>query len=871
MKLLFPVLIFLIPFLSFGQCPESNANYYFQEHIDEFKEIFPDCIILQNQLRISGDDITNIDGFSNIIGSESNIIIDNNNNLRNIEGLENLQYVNGNLSITRNDTLMSLTGLENLETVGGSLSIGNNAILSEIDIFDNLKSVGTLSLSKMYTDNLLEFNKLDEIKQSLSCVELSGLRNLEGLEKIDNLQIEELILLGNLELEGIQGIDNLTIAEIFGVAGNISLSIIDNVNLEDSISEISLFNNANLENCCFLDLIKNENCCDIGIDDCYSCINYPDAKVTVDFNGSGCSSLNGVYSVCSGEGNYCDIGTKYEFLNSNNVSALLSNDGNTFNSRYNFREWGYEVPKGSGLKSIYSAALWMGGIDEDDKLRIASPTYRVWGNDIYAGPILEEDIESCSDFNKLWKTEKGDVYYFINAFIEKNGEIEIEDIPNSILNYPGKNNPLFNEFDLPKNKELAPFVDSNEDGNYNPFDGDFPLVKGDQSIWWVYNDSKLEDKENDCEKEPLNMEVSVTAYSKSSTDYINNTTFYDYRLEYFGDKPLRDFYIGLWFDNELGTYDNDFVGCNVEQNMGFSYNGTRTDYGTYGYDNNIPTLGVKILESVKDKGNNEVGMSSFRSYIYEDTNFGNPKTAEECYDYLSGKWKDGTFLTFGGNGYGGTEPYPYMYPDPPNDPDGWSELTAESDPGDRVFLMTFGPIDLMPGDVQTFTKAILWEPNVGGGEEVELTKLFENGKQLELDYDEIFKQDCKGLVAYYQDLDGDGFGEPETKVVSCEPLDGYITVVDNVAISELDIQKGLSIFPNPASDKILCLINALNNESAQVEIYNVTGSKVYAKSQNLNIGENKIMIDIEYFAAGSYFVKIIDENENNLIGKFVKN
>ena len=38
-------------------------------------------------------------------------------------------------------------------------------------------------------------------------------------------------------------------------------------------------------------------------------------------------------------------------------------------------------------------------------------------------------------------------------------------------------------------KDLAPFVDVDNDGNYNPLNGDYPKIKGNQSIWWVMNDN----------------------------------------------------------------------------------------------------------------------------------------------------------------------------------------------------------------------------------------------------------------------------------------------------------------------------------------------------------------------------------------------
>ena len=123
--------------------------------------------------------------------------------------------------------------------------------------------------------------------------------------------------------------------------------------------------------------------------------------------------------------------------------------------------------------------------------------------------------------------------------------------------------------------------------------------------------------------------------------------------------------------------------------------------------------------------------------------------------------------------------------------------------------------------------------------------------------------------AYYQDLDGDGLGEPETKVISCEPLEGYLTTVDNDAIAELEI-KGLTIFPNPASSNIFLSLNATSIEKVQIEIFDLTGKSIFQKLQNLNNGANKIRINIEEFAPSIYFIKIIDEDKHQTVKKFIK-
>ncbi len=114
-------------------------------------------------------------------------------------------------------------------------------------------------------------------------------------------------------------------------------------------------------------------------------------------------------------------------------------------------------------------------------------------------PLLDNarpTVKLCNNFNRFWEVHRTDIDNFIAAFNTNNGSIPLAAIPNAILQWPGKNNPHFNDFQLPANQSLAPFWDNNEDGNYNPLDGDYPVIEAsspcsiaDQMIWWVFNDS----------------------------------------------------------------------------------------------------------------------------------------------------------------------------------------------------------------------------------------------------------------------------------------------------------------------------------------------------------------------------------------------
>ena len=73
----------------------------------------------------------------------------------------------------------------------------------------------------------------------------------------------------------------------------------------------------------------------------------------------------------------CTPATGKKFLEFNNVSALIETGGSMWQDRSR-NDAAYEVPKGSGETVIYAGALWMGGTDPNNQLRIAALTFRKW-------------------------------------------------------------------------------------------------------------------------------------------------------------------------------------------------------------------------------------------------------------------------------------------------------------------------------------------------------------------------------------------------------------------------------------------------------------------------------------------------------------
>lgn len=436
----------------------------------------------------------------------------------------------------------------------------------------------------------------------------------------------------------------------------------------------------------------------------------------------------------------CVPATAQTELNVNNVRCTLLAGGDLW---WNLSDARYEIPKvdpSSGevsKHSIFAGALWIGGIDALGQLKVAAMTYRQTGNDFFPGPLDsngEIAKETCNDFDRFWETGRTDIDAFL-AIVDANDGIAPKSlIPESILGWPGKNNIHFEEvsgFEMPEGKQLAPFWDANSDGDYNPEDGDYPVIDpeiegvyGDQMIWWVFNDKG--NVHSETGGQAIGLEVSSLAFAFSTNDEVNNMTFYKYVVDNKSTADLNDTYFGQWVDPDLGNYLDDYVGCVPSEGLGIVYNGDALDDGTAGYGEEIPMLGVdffkgptipcidEIGDTIKlDEAGNvifeELGMSSFLFYNNDFSVLGNPETATHFYNYLSGFWKDGTPFTCGDNGYGGAiDTCAFIFPDDPPNPDGWSECALGIQPADRRFLQVAGPFTLEPGAVNDVIVGVVW-------------------------------------------------------------------------------------------------------------------------------------------------------------------
>ncbi len=397
----------------------------------------------------------------------------------------------------------------------------------------------------------------------------------------------------------------------------------------------------------------------------------------------------------------------------------------------------YEVPKGSGKHSIFAHEFWFGGVDDGGQLRVAAMTYRQHGNDLWAGPCSDSIYHNptyMSNWDRVWKINKTEIDSHILNY-NNTGYI----IPEAIENWAAHGDTTLGQAFY-----LAPFIDADNNGVYDASLGDYPDVKGDQTLYIIRNDIGNIHLETQGAQMGIEQHLMFYGYQCNNYPSLHHTLFANMKIFNRGNN-LNDFYAGTWVAADLGYYLDDYVGCNVVQNLGYVYNGDNMDEGAVGYGVNPPAQGLVYLNK---------SMSKFMYYNQTNNVTGNPwpgSYGSDFYKYLRGIWKDSIPMTFGGDGHGAgagstTTQCNYMFPgttDPAFPGQDWSDTI----PGDRKFLMSAGPIDLNAGDVYELDYAFVfaWDSTNTNGGSVPL--LFNYTQNIQDFYDGTLAIPCSNINA----------------------------------------------------------------------------------------------------------------------------
>ena len=494
----------------------------------------------------------------------------------------------------------------------------------------------------------------------------------------------------------------------------------------------------------------------------------------------------------------CTPSSTFAWLNINNARVRVNAGGDMWWDLPGGSGAKYYIPANGSATSLYAGSLWIAGMDINNQLKCAAIRFRQVGNDFWTGPLTVDgtasiDAATCMEYDKMYNITRAEVDDFLQHCDENGIPAAGYEIPANILNWPAHGDPARG-----MSYYLAPFYDKDGDGTYDPSQGDYPyyditnhlchqqdptmeeelvgtvhgsiladqVIKGDQTIWWVFNDKG--NSHTETGGSAIGMEIRAQAFAFSTNDEINNMTFYSYEIINRSTYTLTNTYFSPWTDVDLGYAKDDYVGCDVSRGLGYGYNGAPIDGSgqTEAYGANPPAVGVDFFQGpyldpdgednpkydslgnqLCDESINGVNFGNgipdderfgMRRFVYHDNTQssvnGDPDVAAEYYLLLRGIWKNGAKMQYGGTavpGAAGTvgPACDFMFPfdsDPCNwgtgglTPGGgfntngfyWSEETGNNGQpnpvNDRRFMQSAGPFTLKAGAVNYITFGVPW-------------------------------------------------------------------------------------------------------------------------------------------------------------------
>lgn len=498
----------------------------------------------------------------------------------------------------------------------------------------------------------------------------------------------------------------------------------------------------------------------------------------------------------------------------NNFRWHQSTTGHLFYHQENGRA-GLEVPKDGNNHSVFAHALWIGGMKGDNP--VATFSYFCQNGECIEkwGPLDDNHQTThavAENYKRFWFVTREEIDVHLGFFHcaedpACNPETEYPgyQMPEAFETWPAHGPEGYAEY-------LAPFFDYNDNGVYDPENGDHPVICGDFSTYQITNDVGSENSWS--WGDPLGVEIHTRVYGYNATEgALFNTLFVQHKIINRSPDTFTNAHFGTFTDFDLGDPMDDFVGTDVMRSMYLAYNGTQHDFSSWagpGYGSDLPIMGVRYLGGPlmdADGVDNPRISESYETYAHQTESWGDgivdnerwgltsslyfgsgplstggqANTPEHVLHWMSGNWGDGSPRTYGGYGYNSDSDVAAKYfmpgdSDPlwvgtdgidPNYPHegGWTEENEGNPPGDRRMFGSTGPFTFNPGDAQYFDYAMIFARQ-------------SHNPDMEL----------RDILNQYAD---------EIVGMECEMLPNITTAVDDPG-SEIKI----GVYPNPADDEL---------------------------------------------------------------------
>ncbi len=546
--------------------------------------------------------------------------------------------------------------------------------------------------------------------------------------------------------------------------------------------------------------------------------------------------------------NPCDLAISVQ-LSAPDLTTTIKSNGSLFNAadgqNSHFQPF---LSSGNQASAIFNAELWIAGLDPGFNLKGSFQQYPGNKTTGYLPGFLDAATglpQDCANWNRLFKTTGADIAAH-RADWADDGAVQ-NPLP-SILGWPGRGNQQFeaqNGFPMPAaNNGFAPFWDENQNGTYEPLEGDFPCVwlRGHEPFvpfemtWNVFNDvvTNL--------IKPFFNEIQLTAWTLDcdKPEY-RNAVFTSHKIIHRGTEKVDSVSLGLFVDFDLGCYEDDFIGSLPAEHTFFAYNADAID-GSFGnqcaggvatFSGAPPVQAVTFLSKTSpdpDPGFFENKLDRFIGWSNQNVD---ATTPGGVYETLNGRWSDGSPIvpnTATGFDPSASASTNWIFPGDIADPTAWSMNNFSVPLADRRALGATNGGAFWPGQVIEFNAA--WTTSGGGA------SIVENYETMK-----------KTVAELQKDSKNNALGQ-------CSAI--------TTATAEADSAAKIRLSPNPATDVLWVDLGGFEAERA--EIFDAKGQlleTVFCKN------EKGLRLAVGQIPAGVYALKIAGER-GAAVKKFVR-
>lgn len=517
----------------------------------------------------------------------------------------------------------------------------------------------------------------------------------------------------------------------------------------------------------------------------------------------------------------------FDTLDINNIRATVNPYGTAFFNIFNMEGvLHYEFPQGSGLNTMFCMGLNLSGTKDGGGSVLSGALYQQFGSDFFPGPVSMEAFYGQaydSAWRKVWKLDKSQIENHIRNYSREGYEI-----PFNIRTWPANGHAESGQASV-----LAPYHDYNDNGVYDPENGDYPLIRGDQTIYYIYND--IRSAHTDFLGFGMGAEVHcmVYAFSDINNPALNNTIFVNYMVINRSQDVLSELRFSVFADADLGYWGDDYVGCDTTRNMAFIYNGDDNDeISGNGYGSTPPAQSVMLLNRKM------TGFLPLMAYPSPSWSF-DPTSGQELVNVMNGLWKDGAPLIGNGCGHPSCaqgDTVAFVFSGDPSLAGSWSEWQEGTLPGDRRMIFHVEPVyDFRPGDAVCIDLALTTARETSGNHIDSYVLLKEYATLVQSFYNENLPASCFDVAPGYNEILASGH------------------------------RGQLLVYPNPAVD-FAGLKSETMKGRAEFRIIDLTGRQRFS---GILPEIQHQLVDVKFLEPGIYIIQVFS-SEGMFSAKLIK-